>query len=80
MKARRCHRGLHTLANPVLRPLVEARGGEWEDLQADTFSAEGTGVRTALIAVGADWPFDSDFDTDVAALGQGEYYPKTLTP
>ena len=28
----------------------------------------------------ADWPFDSDFDTDVAALGPGEYYPKTLTP
>ena len=39
--------------NAVLRPLVEARGGEWEDLPADTFKAEGTGVRTALIAVGA---------------------------
>jgi hypothetical protein len=31
-------------------------------------------------APGTDWPFDSDFDTDVAALGPGEYYPKTLTP
>ena len=28
----------------------------------------------------ADWPFDSDFDTDVAALQPGQYYPKTLMP
>jgi hypothetical protein len=28
----------------------------------------------------ADWPVDSDFDRDVAALGPGEYYPKTMTP
>jgi len=27
-----------------------------------------------------DWPFVSDFDTDVAALQPGQYYPKTLTP
>lgn len=26
----------------------------------------------------ADWPFASDFDTDVAQLGPGEYYPKTI--
>lgn len=26
----------------------------------------------------ADWPFASNFDADVAALGPGEYYPKTL--
>ena len=25
-----------------------------------------------------DWPFDSDFRSDVALLGEGEYYPKTL--
>ena len=25
-----------------------------------------------------DWPFDSDFRTDVAKLGPGEYYPKTM--
>ncbi|MGK5112057.1 thioredoxin family protein [Geodermatophilus sp. CPCC 205506] len=24
------------------------------------------------------WPFDSDFGSDVSALGEGEYYPKTL--
>jgi hypothetical protein len=26
----------------------------------------------------ADWPFDGDFDRDVAALEPGEYYPRTL--
>ena len=26
----------------------------------------------------ADWPFASDFERDVAALGPGEYYPKTM--
>jgi hypothetical protein len=25
-----------------------------------------------------DWPFDSDFRSDVGVLGAGEYYPKTL--
>jgi hypothetical protein len=25
-----------------------------------------------------DWPFDSDFRSDVSILGEGEYYPKTL--
>ena len=25
-----------------------------------------------------DWPFDSDFRSDVGILGEGEYYPKTL--
>jgi hypothetical protein len=25
-----------------------------------------------------DWPFESDFRSDVAILGDGEYYPKTL--
>jgi hypothetical protein len=25
-----------------------------------------------------DWPFDSDFHSDVLLLGEGEYYPKTL--
>ena len=39
--------------NAILRPLVEARGGEWEDLPADTFKAEGTGVRTALLVMSA---------------------------
>ena len=26
----------------------------------------------------ADWPFSSDFDTDVARVRPGEYYPKTM--
>ena len=34
-----------------LRPMVEARGGEWEELPADTFKDEGTGVRVALITM-----------------------------
>ena len=25
-----------------------------------------------------DWPFTSDFRSDTALLGEGEYYPKTL--
>ena len=37
--------------NASLRPLVEARGGDWEDLPADTFKEEGTGVQVALIAL-----------------------------
>ena len=37
--------------NASLRPMVEARGGEWEDLPADTFKEEGTGVRVALITM-----------------------------
>ena len=37
--------------NAGLRPLVEARGGDWVDLPADTFKEEGTGVRVALITL-----------------------------
>jgi predicted RNA methylase len=37
--------------NASLRPMVEARGGTWEDLPDDTFKEEGTGVRVALIAM-----------------------------
>ena len=37
--------------NASLRPMVEARGGGWEDLPADTFKDEGTGVRVALITM-----------------------------
>ena len=36
-------------ATVSLRPMVEACGGEWEALPADTFKEEGTGVRVALI-------------------------------
>ena len=36
-----------------LRPMVEARGGEWENLPAGTFKDEGTGVRVALITMQA---------------------------
>ncbi|MBP6421655.1 MAG: hypothetical protein KA271_02065 [Propionivibrio sp.] len=34
--------------NASLRPMIETRGGEWEDLPADVFKEEGSGVRMAL--------------------------------
>jgi len=34
-----------------LRPLIEARGGLWEELSADTFRNAGTSVRTVLLVV-----------------------------
>ena len=37
--------------NASLRPRVEAGGGEWENLPADTFKEAGTGVRVALITM-----------------------------
>jgi predicted RNA methylase len=36
--------------NDQLRPLVEARGGLWEELPPDTFSPTGTNVRTGLLS------------------------------
>ena len=39
--------------NAALRPLVDASGGDWEDLPADSFKAEGTGVSVALITLHA---------------------------
>ena len=37
----------------VLGPLVNAHGGAWEDLPADTFKASGTSVQAALITFSA---------------------------
>ena len=42
-----CANGPRELAS--LRPMVEARGGEWENLPADTFKDERNSVRVALI-------------------------------
>ncbi len=39
--------------NDKLRPLVEARGGIWEELPTDTFIGAGTGVRTVLLMLDA---------------------------
>jgi protein-L-isoaspartate O-methyltransferase len=39
--------------NAVLRPLVAARGGEWETLPPGTFKDEGTGVNTVLLSMTA---------------------------
>jgi hypothetical protein len=39
--------------NDKLRPLVEARGGIWEELPSDTFIDAGTGVRTVLLMLDA---------------------------
>ncbi|AXC16413.1 hypothetical protein ACPOL_7223 (plasmid) [Acidisarcina polymorpha] len=36
--------------NDVLKPLVTARGGLWEELAADTFRSAGTAVRCVLVA------------------------------
>src|SRR6202041_1349998 len=36
-----------------IRPLVEARGGIWEELPSDTFIGAGTGVRTVLLMLDA---------------------------
>ena len=37
--------------NAILRPMVVARGGLWEDLLADIFKEEGAGVRVVLITM-----------------------------
>ena len=39
--------------NDKLRPLVEARGGIWEELSPDTFIGAGAGVRTVLLMLDA---------------------------
>jgi len=37
-----------------LKPVVEASGGEWEELPEDTFAEAGTGVRTVLLSINKD--------------------------
>jgi protein-L-isoaspartate O-methyltransferase len=37
--------------NAKLKPIVEAMGGEWEQLPANTFKESGTGVNTVLLSV-----------------------------
>ena len=37
--------------NEQLKPLAEDSGGWWEELPADTFKEQGTGVRTALLVI-----------------------------
>jgi hypothetical protein len=39
--------------NDKLRPIVEARGGLWEELPSDTFISAGTSVRTVLLMLDA---------------------------
>ena len=39
--------------NDKLRPIVEARGGIWEELPSDTFICTGTSVRTVLLMLDA---------------------------
>lgn len=50
-KSRLCANGPRQ--NDKLRPLVEARGGIWEELPSDTFIGAGTGVRTVLLMLDA---------------------------
>ena len=35
-------------------------------------------VQGPLVGEEADWPFASDFRSDIAMLGEGEYYPATM--
>jgi protein-L-isoaspartate O-methyltransferase len=46
-----CANGLRQ--NDKLRPIVDARGGIWEELPPDTFIGAGTGVRTVLLTMDA---------------------------
>jgi hypothetical protein len=39
--------------NDTLRPIVEARGGIWEELPSDIFISTGTSVRTVLLMLDA---------------------------
>jgi protein-L-isoaspartate O-methyltransferase len=39
--------------NDKLRPIVDERGGEWEELPEGTFKDQGTGVRTVLLTIPA---------------------------
>jgi hypothetical protein len=41
---------------------------------------ESFGGRALVSAEALELPFSSDFDTHVAALQPGQYYPKSLTP
>jgi hypothetical protein len=51
----------------------------WSLLGAERVGGEmGRFAQYPLPGEEADWPFVSDFNTDVAALEPGEYYPKTL--
>lgn len=51
----------------------------WSLVGNDRFGGEyGRFVQGPLVGEEESWPFDSDFWSDVATLGEGEYYPKTL--
>lgn len=39
--------------NSILKPLVDAQGGLWEELPPDTFHSSGTSVRTVLMTITA---------------------------
>ena len=40
--------------------------------------AVGRFAQGPLLGEEGDWPFESDFRSEVAALGEGQYYPRTL--
>jgi hypothetical protein len=40
--------------------------------------AYGRFVQSPVAGEEESWPFDSDFNADVSALGEGEYYPSTM--
>lgn len=51
----------------------------WSLIGAETVPGDfGQFVQSPLLGDENDWPFDSDFWSDVEKLGPGEYYPSTL--
>lgn len=51
----------------------------WSVVGAERVGGEaGRFVQGPLVGEEADWPFESDFRSDVALLSEGEYYPRTL--
>jgi len=65
--------------NASLRPMVEARGGEWEELPADTFKEEGTGVRVAACAVASVTPYEASRSATGTGHATNLFVAGTLT-
>ena len=65
-----------TGCSPTTGP-TSARRGRWSATSASAASSAGS-PRRPVAGEEADWPFESDFRSDVESLQVGGYYPKTL--
>ena len=64
---------------PEFRPVFEELlDSEYGALPYTVTAAFGRFVQGPLEGEEDDWPFVSDFRSDTALLGEGEYYPKTM--